>query len=91
MCLCNLKCNNTLSTHRRVSLLLPGGDALERGYNVNTVIFDKTGTLTLGRPQVMEAAVFSKHYTLQQVGYTARWEGGTGRSKLCCTKHRTRR
>jgi cation transport ATPase len=47
--------------------LLSGGDALERGYNVNTVIFDKTGTLTLGRPQVMEAAVFCKHYTLQQV------------------------
>ena len=46
---------------------LPGGDALERGNNVNTVIFDKTGTLTLGRPQVMEASVFSKHYTLQQV------------------------
>jgi magnesium-transporting ATPase (P-type) len=44
-----------------------GGDALERGNNVNTVIFDKTGTLTLGRPQVMEAAVFSKHYSLQQV------------------------
>jgi Cu+-exporting ATPase len=51
----------------QLGILIKGGDALERGYNVNTVIFDKTGTLTLGKPQVMEAQVFSKHYTLQQV------------------------
>ena len=40
---------------------------MERGYHVNTVIFDKTGTLTVGRPQVVKAEVFSKHYTPQQV------------------------
>lgn len=57
----------------QLGILIKGGDALERGYNVNTVIFDKTGTLTLGKPQVMEAAVFSKHYTLQQVRAGGAW------------------
>lgn len=51
----------------QLGILIKGGDALERGYNVNTVVFDKTGTLTLGKPQVMEAAVFDRHYTLAQV------------------------
>lgn len=60
----------------QLGILIKGGDALERGYNVNTVIFDKTGTLTLGKPQVMEAQVFSKHYTLQQV-----------RRAACCWPH----
>lgn len=44
-----------------------GGDALERGHHVNTVVFDKTGTLTRGRPQVTEAVLFNSHYSLQQV------------------------
>jgi P-type E1-E2 ATPase len=44
-----------------------GGDALERGHHVNTVVFDKTGTLTRGRPQVTEAVLFNSHYTMQQV------------------------
>lgn len=47
--------------------LLPGGDALERGHHVNTIIFDKTGTLTRGKPQVTEAVLFNKQYTMQQV------------------------
>lgn len=44
-----------------------GGDALERGHHVNTVIFDKTGTLTRGHPQVTEAVLFNKQYTITQV------------------------
>jgi hypothetical protein len=44
-----------------------GGDALERGHHVNTVVFDKTGTLTRGRPQVTEAVLFNSHYSMQQV------------------------
>jgi P-type E1-E2 ATPase len=44
-----------------------GGDALERGHHVDTVIFDKTGTLTLGKPQVTDAVIFNKDYTMQQV------------------------
>lgn len=61
----------------QLGILIKGGDALERGYNVNTVVFDKTGTLTLGKPQVMEAAVFDRHYTLAQVRMRG-WCGGVG-------------
>lgn len=50
-----------------LGVLIKGGDALERGHHVNTVVFDKTGTLTRGRPQVTEAVLFNSHYSLQQV------------------------
>lgn len=33
-------------------LLINGGEALEKGPQIDTIIFDKTGTLTLGRPIV---------------------------------------
>jgi hypothetical protein len=48
-------------------LLLLGGDALERGHKVDTVVFDKTGTLTLGRPKVLDYKIFDSNYTLHQV------------------------
>eukprot|EP00882_Tetradesmus_deserticola_P007169 GHRQ01007548.1.p1 GENE.GHRQ01007548.1~~GHRQ01007548.1.p1 ORF type:complete len:744 (+),score=290.70 GHRQ01007548.1:392-2623(+) len=50
-----------------LGVLIKGGDALERGHHVNTVVFDKTGTLTRGHPQVTEAVLFNSHYTMQQV------------------------
>ena len=34
-------------------VLFRGGEALERGARIDTVVFDKTGTLTLGRPEVV--------------------------------------
>jgi Cu+-exporting ATPase len=33
-------------------ILISGGDVIEKGDKINTIIFDKTGTLTVGRPQV---------------------------------------
>eukprot|EP00775_Hariotina_reticulata_P005342 gene5342-5579_t len=50
-----------------LGILIKGGDALERGHHVDTVIFDKTGTLTLGKPQVTDAIIFNSDYTMQQV------------------------
>jgi len=34
-------------------LLISGGEAIEKGANIDVVIFDKTGTLTMGKPQVV--------------------------------------
>lgn len=95
VCICHMNLfvhTASTPTHPCVVFLLTGGDALERGYHVNTVIFDKTGTLTVGRPQVMEAAVFSRHYTLQQVRVwsgraiatlNGRTDAGGGRGPAC--------
>jgi Cu+-exporting ATPase len=35
-------------------ILFKGGEILERGHKVSTVVFDKTGTLTLGEPKVTD-------------------------------------
>ena len=37
-----------------LGMVVRGGEALQRGASVDTVLFDKTGTLTEGRPAVVE-------------------------------------
>jgi Cu+-exporting ATPase len=38
-------------------LLIGGGEVIEKGTKINSIIFDKTGTLTEGKPKVVEFSV----------------------------------
>ena len=40
-------------------ILIKGGEALERGHNINVVVFDKTGTITFGRPVVVAHTIMT--------------------------------
>ncbi|QDK43160.1 hypothetical protein DOM21_17200 [Bacteriovorax stolpii] len=44
-------------------LLISGGDIVEKGSHIDTIVFDKTGTLTEGRPELTEIVVFDTAYT----------------------------
>ena len=39
-------------------LLISGGDVLEKGSHIKTIVFDKTGTLTEGRPKLTKTVIF---------------------------------
>jgi P-type Cu+ transporter len=40
-------------------ILFKGGDVLEKGSKITTVVFDKTGTLTNGNPQLVNQIITS--------------------------------
>ena len=41
-------------------LLISGGDVIEKGSHIDTIVFDKTGTLTEGRPELTHIHFFNK-------------------------------
>ncbi len=42
-------------------LLIGGGEVIEKGEGVDTIIFDKTGTLTFGKPFVKDITLFDQN------------------------------
>ena len=55
----------------RRGVVLRGGDALQRGAGIDTVVFDKTGTLTVGRPTVVEVVAVATSAGDRDAGNTA--------------------
>lgn len=41
-------------------LLISGGNIIEKGSHIDTIVFDKTGTLTEGRPELTQIHLFDK-------------------------------
>ncbi len=52
-------------------VLIRGGDALERAYQLTTVVLDKTGTLTRGEPSVGAVVQLAEGWTARQVAAIA--------------------
>lgn len=44
-------------------LLISGGDIVEKGSHIDTIVFDKTGTLTEGRPELTKIVLFHQGET----------------------------
>lgn len=42
----------------RNGLLISGGDVIEKGSHIDTIVFDKTGTLTAGSPELTDIILF---------------------------------
>lgn len=48
-------------------LLISGGDIVEKGSHIDTIVFDKTGTLTEGRPELTEIVIFDSSYKEEEL------------------------
>ena len=48
-------------------LLISGGNIIEKGSHINTIVFDKTGTLTEGRPQLTKIHFFNQDYSEEAI------------------------
>ena len=55
-------------------LLISGGDVIEKGSHIDTIVFDKTGTLTIGQPELTHIHYFHnsmKHDEVVQMAASA--------------------
>ncbi len=57
-----------------LGILMRGGEPLERGYRLTTVVFDKTGTLTRGAPQVTDIHTWEHWGAAAVLAYAAALE-----------------
>lgn len=48
-------------------LLISGGDIIEKGSHIDTIVFDKTGTLTEGRPELTDIILFDAGLNVDDV------------------------
>lgn len=48
-------------------LLISGGDVIEKGSHIDTIVFDKTGTLTEGRPELTHIHFFNNSLNQDEV------------------------
>jgi Cu+-exporting ATPase len=45
----------------KIGMLINGGEVLEIGSQIDTIVFDKTGTLTKGKPKVSKFSILNKN------------------------------
>jgi Cu+-exporting ATPase len=57
-----------------LGILMRGGEPLERGYRLTTVVFDKTGTLTRGTPQVTDVHTWGRWSAAEVLAHAAALE-----------------
>ena len=48
-------------------ILIKSGEALEKGYKIDTVVFDKTGTITEGKPKVTDVIALQENFNEEDI------------------------